>query len=69
MMFPAPSRESQKEECSSVIEYFRKDNEEEEDNIDCSELTIAQVPNTARQIIDTITKDKSLVRYVMQIRK
>jgi hypothetical protein len=69
MMFPAPSRESQKEECSSVIEYFRKDNEEEEDTIDCSELTIAQLPNTARQIIDTITKDKSLVRYVMQIRK
>jgi hypothetical protein len=45
-MFPAPSRESQKEECSSVIEYFRKDNEEEEDNIDYSELTIAQLPNT-----------------------
>jgi hypothetical protein len=69
MRFPAPSRESQKEECSSVIEYFREDNEEEEDNIDYSELTIAQLPNTARQIIDTITKCKSLVRYVKKVRK
>jgi exopolysaccharide biosynthesis predicted pyruvyltransferase EpsI len=69
MMFPAPSRESPKEECSSVIEYLREDNEEEEDNIDYSELTIAQLPNTARQIIDTITKCKSLVRYVKKVRK
>ena len=69
MMYPALNRESQKEESSTFTEYFREEDEEEEDNIDYSELTIAQLPSTARQIIDTIAKCKSLVRYVKKVRK
>jgi hypothetical protein len=43
------------------------DNDEDNDTIDYSETTIAELPHSARLIIETITKCKSLVRYVKKV--
>jgi hypothetical protein len=69
-LFPATNRrEFEQRSCCTFIIYCREDDEEEDDTIDYSEMTIAQLPNSARQIIDTITSCKSLVRYVKKVSK